>query len=133
MDRQGLLFVLLPLLFHRSVHGLIQESYNNIPFDTCSIKEKSCEIHEENLISSVSVPDVDECRQFCVHLENCQYFSYLGPNNYPLKNYCLLFSSCQVLENCNDCHTEDKLCKGQKISEGNCGVLKYSCEKITTT
>ena len=90
-------------------------SSNDFPIDTCSIEKESCEIHKDNLIESFIATDEDECRQRCGQYLDCQYFSYFGMNNFPTFNYCMLFSSCSVLEYCGeDCYTEDKLC-------GSCG------------
>ena len=89
------------------------ESYNNHSIDTCSIENNSCEIHDENFIESFANTDLVECRQLCGYLENCNYFSHFGSNNFPTSNFCMLFSSCSVLEHCGqDCYTEDKLCHG---------------------
>ena len=89
------------------------ESYNNYSIDTCSIEKNSCEIHDENFIESFANTDLVECRQLCGYLENCNYFSHFGSNNFPTSNFCMLFSSCSVLEHCGqDCYTEDKLCHG---------------------
>ena len=103
-------FVLLNLVFPL-VHSH-SESYADFPFDTCSIENKSCEIHSDSFIESFTVNDLEECRQLCEYSENCQYFSHFGANNFPLSNHCILFSNCLVLEDCGDCYTEDRLCHG---------------------
>ena len=104
-------FVFLNLVFPL-VHSH-PESYSDFPFDTCSIEKKSCEIHEDSLIESFTVTDLEECRQLCGYLENCQYFSHFGADNFPLSDHCILFSSCSILEDCGtDCYTEDRLCHG---------------------
>ena len=90
----------------------LQEPYRNSIVDTCSIEKKSCQLHNDNLIDSISAIDVAECRQLCFDFDFCKFFSHFGPNNYPISDYCMLFSSCAVLEDCNDCYTEDKLCYG---------------------
>ena len=88
------------------------QAFENSAVDTCSVEKRTCEIQEDNLISSISAIEVEECRQLCFDLDYCKYFSHFGLNNYPISNYCMLFSSCPVLENCEDCYTEDKLCYG---------------------
>ena len=89
------------------------EAYNDYFIDTCSIENNSCEIHDENLIESFANTDLEECRELCGYLENCNYFSHFGSDNFPTSNFCMLFSSCSVLEHCGqDCYTEDKLCHG---------------------
>lgn len=98
-------FVLLINLFFPLVHS---HSNNDFPLDTCSIEKRSCEIHKDNLIETFTVNTKDECRQRCEYLENCQYLSYFGTNNFPVVNYCMLFSNCSILEYCGeDCYTED--------------------------
>ena len=102
-----LLNLVLPLVQSHS------ESYDDLPFDKCSIEKKSCEIHEDNLIESFAVSNREECWQRCGDLENCQYFSHFGAYSFPFSKYCLLFSSCSALKECGrDCYTEDRLCQG---------------------
>ena len=118
-------FVLLTLAFPL-VHSH-SESFNNFQFDTCSIEKKFCRIDEENLIEIIiEITDLEECRERCGDVENCQYFSHFGANSFPFSDYCALFSSCSLLEDCGeDCYTEDKLCNGscgrsfQSIKDGN--------------
>ena len=105
------LFALLNFVFHL-VHSH-SESCKSVSFDTCSIEERSCVIHEDSLIESFAVTDLEECRQRCGGLGNCQYFSYFGAGSFPFSNYCMLFSSCSTLDYCGkDCYTEDRLCHG---------------------
>ena len=102
-------FVLLNLV----LPALVQShsgSYNDFPFDKCSIEKKSCEIHKDNLIGSFAITDLEECQQRCGSFENCRYFSQFGAENIPFSNYCMLFSNCSILEHCGDnCYTEDKV------------------------
>ena len=103
------------LLINLPFHLVNSHSNNDFHMNTCSIEKRSCKIHRDNLIESFTVNSENECRQQCGHLENCQYFSYFGTNNFLAVNYCMLFSSCSILEYCGeDCYTEDKLC-------GSCG------------
>ena len=53
-------------------------------FDDCSVEKKSCKIDQENLISSIPVDNIEQCRHLCVETENCQYLSFYGSTNYPL-------------------------------------------------
>ena len=109
MEKATLILVKLAFLF-----GLGQgflEPFENSPIDACSVEKRSCEIRD-NLIDTISGIQVEECRQLCLDRSGCKYFSHFGPNNYPISNYCMLFSTCPVLENCEDCYTEDKLCNG---------------------
>ena len=112
-------FALLNLVLHLAYSQ--SGSYHDFAFDKCSIKKKSCEIHEDNLIESFAVADLEECLQRCGGLENCQYFSYFGADNFPFSNRCILFSNCSILNDCgDDCYTEDQLC------HGSCGRIYES-------
>ena len=110
MKKTAFLLIQLTFQFHLA-YGFL-ESFENSPLETCSVEKKSCQIHEDNLMNSLSGIEVEECRQLCFDLDDCKYFSHFGPKNYPIKNYCMLYSSCSILENCEDCYTEDKLCHG---------------------
>ena len=90
------------------------ESYNDFPLDTCSVEKKFCKVNEDNLIEIIiEITDLEECRQRCGDVENCQYFSHFGVNSFPFSDYCALYSSCSLLEDCGeDCYTEDELCNG---------------------
>ena len=110
MKKAAFLLIQLTFQFYL-VYGFL-EPFENSSLDTCSVEKRSCQIHEDNLMNSLSGIEVEECRQPCFDLNDCKYFSYFGPENYPLKNYCMLYSSCSLLESCEDCYTEDKLCHG---------------------
>ena len=103
-----LLTLVFPLVYSHS------ESINDFQFDMCSIEKKFCTIDEENLIEVIiAITDLEECRERCEDVENCQYFSHFGANSFPFSDYCALYSSCTLLEDCGeDCHTEDRLCNG---------------------
>ena len=55
------------------------------PLDDCSVEKKSCKIDKDNLISSVPVDNIEQCRQLCVDTKNCHYLSYYGPSHFPLR------------------------------------------------
>ena len=57
------------------------------------------------MIDTISGIQVEECRQSRFDMSGCKYFSHFGPNNYPISNHCMVFSTCPVLENCKDCYT----------------------------
>ena len=139
MEKTPLILVKLAFLFGLA-QGLL-EPFENSPIDTCSVEKRSCEIRD-NLIDTISGIKVEECRQLCFDMSGCKYFSHFGPNNYPISDYCMLFSTCPVLENCEDCYTEDKLCNGvcgrkleSKLDENviefipNVG-LEHSCKTL---
>ena len=87
-------FLLIQLTFQFPLAYGFLESFENSPLGTCSVEKRSCQIHEDNLMNSLSGIEVEECRQLCFDLDDCKYFSHFGPKNYPIKNYCMLYSSC---------------------------------------
>ena len=108
MEQRSLILLLFSFLFN-TAYGFLEAFENSA---ACSVEKRMCKIHEDNFISSMSAIEVEKCRQLCFDLDNCMYFSHFGPDSYPINNYCMLFSSCPVLGNCEDCYTEDKLCHG---------------------
>ena len=96
MKKAAFLLIQLTFQFYL-VYGFL-EPFENSSLDTCSVEKRSCQIHEDNLMNSLSGIEVEECRQLCFDLNDCKYFSYFGPENYPLKDYCMLYSSCSLLE-----------------------------------
>ena len=138
MEQTTLILLLFAFLFN-TAYGFLEAFENSA---ACSVEKRMCKIHEGNFISSMSAIEVEECRQLCFDLDNCKYFSHLGPDSYLIKNYCMLFSSCPVLGICKDCYTEDKLCYGscgtnvESALEDNViefipdTVLEHSCKTL---
>ena len=88
--------------------NLVQAEF---PTDPCWVEDEACLIGPENLISSLSeVPDVATCRQLCQDNNGCNFFSYFGPESFPLQELCLLFSSCDSFHSCVDCRKEEFSC-----------------------
>ena len=81
------------------------------PTDPCWVEDEACLVETDNLLSSLpGVPDVATCRQLCQDNEGCSFFSYFGPESFPLQELCLLLSSCDNLHPCEDCVTEEISC-----------------------
>merc|ERR1719278_1668067 len=80
------------------------------PADPCWVEDEAC-LSGHNLLSSLSeVPGVVTCRQLCQEKKGCNFFSHFGPESFPLREMCLLFSSCDKLHPCNDCRSEESSC-----------------------
>ena len=78
---------------------------------TCSREGVVCEYGQDNLLDQVpGVPTVDMCRQLCIDMENCQYFTFFNENATPVPGFCELFKSCETVNNCSNCHTEHIEC-----------------------
>ena len=61
------------------------------PTDPCWLEGEACVIGPDNLLSSLSeVPDVATCRQLCQDNKGCSFFSYFGPESFPLQELCML-------------------------------------------
>ena len=79
---------------------------------TCSSDGVVCEFNEDNLLGSVPhVPTLEDCRQICLAVENCQYISYFDENAIPFSNFCQLFKTCETVNNCSNCFTENIDCR----------------------
>ena len=102
------MYGLLTLTLVISHLALVQAGF---PTDPCWLEDKACVIGPDNLLSSLlEVPDVATCRQLCQDNQGCSFFSYFGPESFPLKKLCLLLSSCDSLHPCEDCRTEEISC-----------------------
>ena len=84
-------YLILVALKFLLVCGL-RESYENPIFDTCSIEQKYCQLHNDTLIDSISGFDAEECRQLCIDMDYCKFFTHFGSSSYPFSNHCMLFS-----------------------------------------
>ena len=79
---------------------------------TCSREGVACEITDNNVLDQVpGVPTLDMCREFCLDLENCQYLSYFDENATPVSGFCQLFKTCEAINNCSNCYTENIDCR----------------------
>ena len=90
-----------------------------LPNGLCSAENVTCEIANDNLVGIVDgASNATECRDIS---EN-GYYTYFGPSGFPFTNSCLFFSSCEKLDQCSDCFTEETSCKFCNAAvEGNLG------------
>ena len=78
---------------------------------TCSREGVVCEFTNNNVLDQVpGVPTLVMCRELCLDLENCQYLSYFDENATPVSGFCELFKSCETVNNCTNCYTENVDC-----------------------
>ena len=78
---------------------------------TCSNEGVECEINGDNLIDAVMhVPTLEECRQLCLDVKECNYETYFNETASPASNLCLLFKTCETTNNCSDCVSENMDC-----------------------
>ena len=76
-------------------------------------KNFGCVAHNDNYIKTIpGVLTVEECQDQCKNESVCTYLTYFGKDAFPLKNFCYLYSSCEMQNDCSDCVTEavDCLC-----------------------
>ena len=78
---------------------------------TCSNEGVECEINGNNLIDAVMhVPTLEECRQLCLDVVECNFETYFDETASPASNLCLLFKTCETTNNCSDCVSENMDC-----------------------
>ena len=88
----------------------------------CFLDHQECEIHEDNLITTVTdVPTMDQCLALCQDEFTCVAFTYFGTEGYPLRESCVMFSDCSIRRPCQGCTT------GSSQSECLCSI-QYSSE-----
>ena len=79
---------------------------------TCSSEGVVCDFSEDNLLDQVpGVATLDQCRELCLDVDTCQYISYFDQHATPVSNFCKLFSTCETINNCTNCYTEDIDCR----------------------
>jgi len=78
---------------------------------TCSVENKACEPHSDNVITTIAgISEVEECKQLCSDTIGCNIISHFGPDSSPFKNHCMLLRSCSKLDDCVDCRSKSKVC-----------------------
>ena len=77
----------------------------------CSIEGQACDIGQENLLTSYAgVESLQECGALCTDNLDCEFITHFGPESFPFKNYCMLFSECGDLVDCQDCTSSEEIC-----------------------
>ena len=80
----------------------------------CSSDGVACDNTEENLLDQkTEVPTVDMCRDLCLDIEDCQFFSYFDESATQFPGFCKLFKSCETVKNCSHCYTENINCSAK--------------------
>ena len=89
--------------------SLLEEEATN-----CSVEGQACDVGKKNLLTSYAgVKTVQECGALCTDNLDCEFFTHFGPDSFPFRNYCMLFSECGRLADCKDCTTSttsEELC-----------------------
>ena len=106
----GLLFSLLVIAASASSEGhLVRARESPV---TCSSDGVVCEFSESNLLDQVpEVHTLDQCRELCLDVDSCQYISYFDQYASPVSDFCQLFKTCDSVNNCSNCYTENIDCQ----------------------
>ena len=96
-------------LIHSS-SGTINGDLRDSPV-ICYSDGVACDYTNENIIDQITgVPTVDMCRELCIDIDDCQFFSYFNETATPFPGICELFKSCERINNCSNCYTENINC-----------------------
>ena len=77
----------------------------------CSDIGFECEYDETNLITTVfQVPTLDLCHQLCIDTADCEYITYFNASAFPIPKECRLYKSCEIVNICTNCITENVDC-----------------------
>ena len=77
----------------------------------CSNPNVGCDYDENNLITTVfQVPSLAECRQLCRDEDNCEFITYFNASSFPIPNECRLYRSCDKVNECTNCVSENVDC-----------------------
>lgn len=82
-----------------------------LPNGQCYVNNMTCEISDNFIGIADNIMSAEDCKREC--LENstgCKVYSYYGPGGVPFRDTCLLFNDCSILEQVEDCVTEDISC-----------------------
>lgn len=74
----------------------------------CIVEGQTCGIGQNNLLTSYAgVESLHECEALCINNYDCKFITHFGPDSFPLRNYCMLFSDCGNVADCQDCTTAE--------------------------
>ena len=63
---------------------------------SCTNSNVACDVLGDNVLDSMDgVATVEECRQLCYDSDDCHFITYYGPDSFPYKEFCYLFSACE--------------------------------------
>jgi len=100
-----MLYMMLVGCFTMTCHGLITSA-----LETCSVTNRDCEVNENLIHAFPEIYSIQECRELCKNTSRCDVYSYHGQNNFPFTNFCMTYTQCSLLNDCEDCFTEAKPC-----------------------
>ena len=82
----------------------------------CNQVEGECQIEEDNFLQALSAKSELQCSLQCSINDRCKYYTWFSNENEDVSDECLLFSSCQTINECN----------------GGCYVGQVDCNEPTT-
>ena len=98
-------FLLVVGCFTMTCHGLLPPD-----FETCSVANQACEVHDNLIDAFPEINSFQECRELCKNTSECEVYSYHGQNSPTFKKFCMTYTKCSLLHDCEDCFTEIKAC-----------------------
>ena len=97
---------------------------------TCSDEGVECDRTGDNLIDAVThVMTIQECRQICLDDNNCSFISYFDDSASPIPHFCQLFTSCETINNCTNCMSENMGCY-RSCGSNIVGVLEDNVQDV---
>ena len=67
-------------------------------------------MHGEGVTIVPGIASLEQCRAICQDEENCSYITYYGANSFPFGETCVTLPTCESVNSCTDCTTEDRAC-----------------------
>ena len=97
----------------------------------CSVEGQACAVGQDNLLTShAGVESVQECGALCTDNLDCEFLTYFGPESFPFRNTCFLYSECSIFTDCQDCTTAPEICFEQTCSSNLEGALEENVLEI---
>merc|ERR1719367_1018496 len=104
-----------------------------LPNGLCYAEDVTCELQDDNLVGIIGdVSNLADCREECQddNVTSCNFFTFFGPSSFPFVDTCLLYSTCETLDECEDCFTEVLDCNNKFCTAPVEGVLGDNIIKI---
>ena len=89
----------------------------------CSIKNISYHANGSNFIRLFESLNETECRNECMKLDNCEYYTIYFQDNDLMPNTCVLLSDSSKPIDCEGCRTGPKICKFSRQCKANEAVI----------
>ena len=96
-----------PLLFFTTTTILLLSKPRGIgaQLRPCTTEGEYCQIEGDNLLGIINeAQNLTECLEAA---NEAAFVSYFGPSGFPFVDSCLYFSSCDILNPCENCTTQD--------------------------